>query len=816
MTGDTVPAALSMVFDRLTLCGIQAAFAIVLVLAIRAVLGKRLHGQWLYVLWLIVMLRLALPWVPQTRWSPVNLNISMRHESTARSAASPPRFAPPTAADTSPVVSKATPSVGRPSFDEQPASLPMAIASAQSAPRDRSGWSARHYVYIVWLAGIGVFSTCIGVSVLRFRHRIVRQRPVTAPLILDLLEDCKQQMGIATPVFVVVTDQTSSPALFGFVRPRLLIPPGVLEALSPEELRHVFLHELAHLKRHDVLMGWLMCALQIVHWCNPLVWIAQSRMRADRELACDALAMSALRTQDPRQYGNTIVRLLEHFSRPRYLPALTGILEQKSQLKRRVAMIADFRPQSREATMLAIGLAGVVGFLALTTAPVTAQEEAISASQPEPVSKPEAFSTDKTYVIKPGVGFELIQLGATAKQIQEVMGEPGQKDDFNRSYKLSFEKASVDFVLDKESNRVREMHFNDGFNGRLVNGIRMGSPLEQLLSRVGRPNKVVHASPEEAQRLHMGADRVLYSQKIGRKIIAYEFADEKRGVNYWFGEDKKLEQVVVYAASEPVVSRTMPHTQPASVRSAQPATRPAAEANHPRTETIIVPSTANIHGAGHRVLPAPAGGGGGTPPLCIVLSPSRANGSLTFGSIVGQVTGDHNHFRHNGPDGGRAGSGHTDISAINGLSGIKHGGANHFLLGVFLTADEPKDPAPETLDFTGSTSFSDLHPKIGQLFFIGDGLTASGTGLPQRFHLPAGATRLFLGFADAWAAEGLPGWYDDNAGALRVTVELLPDEEYISPPSTAPAVTAPVLEHSPTGASHEWWTSPSQCCMIPS
>jgi hypothetical protein len=99
-----------------------------------------------------------------------------------------------------------------------------------------------------------------------------------------------------------------------------------------------------------------------------------------------------------------------------------------------------------------------------------------------------------------------------------------------------------------------------------------------------------------------------------------------------------------------------------------------------------------------------------------------------------------------------------------------------FLAGVFLTDDEPVDPAPARLDFSANDSFTDLSPLINQAFFIGDGLTGTGSGAVQRFHVPAEATRLFLGFEDAFGF-GFPGGlppssYADNVGSLTATFEI--------------------------------------------
>jgi len=197
---------------------------------------------------------------------------------------------------------------------------------------------------------------------------IKRERPITDSEILDLLEDCKMQMGVETILAVVVSDRIKSPALFGFVRPRLLLPQGMLETYSLEELRYVFIHELAHLKQRDIYFGWLMALLQVVHWFNPLMWFAFGRMRADREIACDRLAISTMGPDEPPKYGRTIVSLLESFSQVRYLPSVAGILEDTCQIERRIRMIADYKKTSRKRWAGAMLLLAVLACIVLTNA----------------------------------------------------------------------------------------------------------------------------------------------------------------------------------------------------------------------------------------------------------------------------------------------------------------------------------------------------------------------------------------------------------------------------------------------------------------
>jgi beta-lactamase regulating signal transducer with metallopeptidase domain len=123
--------------------------------------------------------------------------------------------------------------------------------------------------------------------------------------VLDLLEDRKLQMGVRTPLVLVETASVTSPALLGFIQPRLLLPAGLIANFSATELRYVFLHELGHLRRSDIPMNWLLSLLLVILWFNPLVWYAFSRLRADRELACDALALAhAGESDQPALWAN--------------------------------------------------------------------------------------------------------------------------------------------------------------------------------------------------------------------------------------------------------------------------------------------------------------------------------------------------------------------------------------------------------------------------------------------------------------------------------------------------------------------------------
>ncbi|MBI5545468.1 MAG: M56 family metallopeptidase [Deltaproteobacteria bacterium] len=500
---------LAPVFDRLLQCGWQASVLIVVALLLRFLLRGRFEGRWWHAMWLLVFARLALPWAPSTALNPLGWL--------------------PTPASASPLSSV------------ERTAVEALSPSMAAAPRDEAPprpWPARQLLGLLWLAGAMVMAAGVVAGVVRFWWAVSHERLVTDHAVLELLEDCKAKLGVRTVVGVVASTRISGPALFGFVRPRILLPAGFMQAVSPDELRHVLLHELAHLKRADVLAGWFACLVHIAHWWNPLVWLAQQRMRADRELACDAMALRALAPGEPQAYGDTVIRLLERFAPARSLPTLTGILEDQSLLKRRITMIARFDSRASTPLALALPVLAVMGFLALTDG---------RAAAAAPGAAPQ-YSTSETFVIRPGQGIDSIAVGATVEQVERVFGKatPESRSEGKMIWLNYRRETGVDLLLTKEG-RVHEIRFNKGFAGRLANGIQVGSSLDEVLAKSGGAKKSVEAGRAGTHANDRGADRVLYKQVRDGTTASFKFVDAESGILYWFGPDQLLTQIVVFA-----------------------------------------------------------------------------------------------------------------------------------------------------------------------------------------------------------------------------------------------------------------------------
>ena len=140
--------------------------------------------------------------------------------------------------------------------------------------------------------------------------------------------------------------------------------------------------------------------------------------------------------------------------------------------------------------------------------------------------------------------------------------------------------------------------------------------------------------------------------------------------------------------------------------------------------TLTVSAQANIFGAGHLPpmdTPNPSGGSGGVPPVVFAF-PAHSFRALTFTNVTGTVKMG-NPTAPSGPDGGNFG---YRIASFNGIAGIE-APVIGYLTGVFFDSNEPTDPPPAELSFSHiGRNFATLSPHVGQVFFIGDGLTDSG------------------------------------------------------------------------------------------
>ena len=99
--------------------------------------------------------------------------------------------------------------------------------------------------------------------------------------------------GIRFDVPVLLSSAKIEPGIFGIVRPVLLLPEGILERLTAEQMRAVVAHEMEHVRRRDNLTFAVHMVVEALFWFFPPVWWIGARLIEERERACDEAVVAA-------------------------------------------------------------------------------------------------------------------------------------------------------------------------------------------------------------------------------------------------------------------------------------------------------------------------------------------------------------------------------------------------------------------------------------------------------------------------------------------------------------------------------------------
>jgi len=376
------------------------------VLALQWLFANRLTPRTRYLLWSVLLLRLLLPWAPANPFSAANLISVASTQISANFAAIRP-------VQNSPV---------------PPAAVP------QAQPRD---WNTA--LRLVWLAGCALWGIHVVVTCRRLPRSLGGFREITDARALAAFKACQAETRVTWPPVALTEAEIAYPLVIGLMRPRLVLPKRAVESLSDNELRHIFLHELAHLKRADLIVGMVCSVLQALHWFNPLVWYGFQRMRQDREYACDALALSHMAEEEARNYGRTLIKLVQGGSPPVRLVGAAGIAENKSELERRIRMITQHARSGYRLTATGLVLLAICAAVFLTGA--TAQQKAVSTSTP-PAEFPYLIEIE-TYqeswsTFRPGDSIDILEVRGTSPKF-----EVGQWYEVKGRYKLASEKRAM-------------------------------------------------------------------------------------------------------------------------------------------------------------------------------------------------------------------------------------------------------------------------------------------------------------------------------------------------------------------------------------
>lgn len=199
-------------------------------------------------------------------------------------------------------------------------------------------------LFLFWLLGLAFHFVLLVKGWRTVRCIQSSCEPVNEREILSECAELCRQFGLRFVPHIGKSEQVSSPMLLGFSRPTIVLPSDLLRDFSFSQIRLVLAHELAHLKRKDLLWNWLSATAQVLFFFHPLVWLAKKECQLAQEMACDELAILQAKLQ-PKSYAEVLLRVAENCRlKGQKGLVVVGMGESFTALKRRLVAMQFVKP----------------------------------------------------------------------------------------------------------------------------------------------------------------------------------------------------------------------------------------------------------------------------------------------------------------------------------------------------------------------------------------------------------------------------------------------------------------------------------------
>ena len=231
--------------------------------------------------------------------------------------------------------------------------------------RGAAGWT--------WLLGSALALAISLFRVVQFHVAMRRATTAAPPEVQGLSDRVSRSLGLRRSPPVLTTTARITPYVWWFGGPpQIVVPSPLVKSLPPAQLQLVLAHELAHIRRRDHWVRWVEWLSGVAFWWNPVTWWARRHLRANEELACDAVVLSTLQP-DQRRYASSLLAVAEFLSTEGLRPPLVAsTLTSGEELEARLTMILSNRLPRTPRWLLSASLA--LGALCLPMSVAYAQD----------------------------------------------------------------------------------------------------------------------------------------------------------------------------------------------------------------------------------------------------------------------------------------------------------------------------------------------------------------------------------------------------------------------------------------------------------
>ena len=327
----------------LLVAGVQAAFVALFVFVLLLLTRRFTSSPLRYALLLIVLVKFATPPFYGFATGVFTQYSEIRNHQTIDPG--PPiviyeEYVPPIVISPQKTASTAAQS-SAPAVAETAKAEPAPLRrNVPTAPKPDKDFTWAPLLMLVYLAGTLFVVGRLLLQYRRVRH-IVRDSTIETegPLWTELSQVAKQ-IELRRVPRLRISDETDGPFAIGTWRPTIVLPRGLAEELQADQLTIVLAHELAHIRRRDLLLGWFETLVSIVWWFHPALWWLRRSLRQTREDCCDDLLLARELAQ-PERYCETLIEAASRQHSRLAEPLVLGFVHREHPTARRIRRLMD-------------------------------------------------------------------------------------------------------------------------------------------------------------------------------------------------------------------------------------------------------------------------------------------------------------------------------------------------------------------------------------------------------------------------------------------------------------------------------------------
>jgi beta-lactamase regulating signal transducer with metallopeptidase domain len=177
---------------------------------------------------------------------------------------------------------------------------------------------------VIWIIGALAWFLVDVLRTVRLSRHFRTETVTTTASIARLVRRLSRHVGLRRPPRVVTSTNDIGPAVFGVLRPTLVLPSTLVRECRPRQLTPIVLHELMHVRRGDLWMALHSMLVRAIWWFHPLVWWAVKRAAWESERCCDE-SVVALMPRDPARYAYSLIDVLAQSRRLRGISFAPGV-----------------------------------------------------------------------------------------------------------------------------------------------------------------------------------------------------------------------------------------------------------------------------------------------------------------------------------------------------------------------------------------------------------------------------------------------------------------------------------------------------------